>query len=167
MPKIRRARCLLAICLALLFSAAANAAAPQIVIRNYVDARDYVKGTQVDAWYNITWKLKRNFNQICSDTFCGGEFSNIEALRYVCSVDKASGRVGMCTWTFAASDETANPVNGQIIVQQKFWQCRTPLPPRTTIEGLMTALAGNDPLHATLPGSNRTIMDGLIDDCFF
>ena len=32
---------------------------------------------------------------------------------------------------------------------------------------LMTALAGDRPMFAPLPASRRTIMDGLVDDCFF
>ena len=169
MAKIRPIRLLLAVGLALLFSLSANAqhAKPRAAEGPYVDVLTYLPAGHVDAWLSLKWKLKRNFDDICGDTFCEGEFSNIEALRYNCSVDRTSGRIGMCAWTFAASNEEVDPVDGSIIVEKGFWRCRTPLAPNTTIEQLMTALAGNRPMFAPLPASSRTIMDGLVDDCFF
>lgn len=160
---------LLATHFALFFSLVANAhAAPsQTVAGTYVDAKTYLSGTDLDAWYDLTYKLKNNFDNVCGDTFCEGEFSNIEALRYNCSVDQASGHIGMCAWTFAASNEEVDPISGNIIVQKGAWRCRTPLEQNIGIDRLITALAGNTPLHAPLPGSNGTIMEGLIDDCFF
>jgi hypothetical protein len=114
----------------------------------------------------MTWKMKRNFDDICGDTFCEGDYSNIESLRYRCSVNQVSGRIGMCAWVFAASNEGIDSATGEISAQTKFWQCRTPLASHTRIEELLTALAGDSPLYATLPGSNDTILNGLID-CLF
>jgi hypothetical protein len=118
---------------------------------------------EVDAWDSMTWGLKRNFDDFCSDTYCEGDFG-IESLRYRCSVHHASGQIGMCVWVFSAvSDERISPTTGEISVQQRSWQCRTPLVAGTTTEQLLSALAGDKPGHATLPGSGGSIIDSLID----
>lgn len=169
MTKIRSVRFFLAAGLALLFSASAlvHAAPARPATGPYVDAASYLPVEVVGAWYNLIWKLKDNFDDVCGDTFCEGEFSNIEALRYACSVNQTTGRIGMCAWTFAASNEEVDPATGAIDVQKGYWQCRTPLAANTTIEELLIALAGQRPIYAPLPASGHTIMEGLVDDCFF
>ena len=130
----------------------------------YGEATGYFQtDAQYEAWFNLTRGLRRDFDWICGDTFCEGEYSNIQSLRYTCSVHRASGRIGMCTWVFAASHEEIAQATGRIGVQRAFWQCRTPLAPGTTIDQLLEALAVDEPLYALLPGTQRSIMDGLID----
>jgi hypothetical protein len=107
--------------------------------------------------------LKRDFDQICGDTFCEGEYSNIESLRYRCSVRQASGRIGQCVWLFAASNEEIDPETGEVVAAPNFWRCPTPLAPNTTIEELLAAVAGQSPLRAPLPRTDRSIYDGLVD----
>lgn len=169
MTMTRHLRLSLASSFVLLFSvsAATHAAPAPAAPGPYLDARIYLSGAQLDAWYDMTRRLKINFDDVCGDAFCEGEYSNIEALRYNCSVDQASGHIGMCAWTFAASNEEVDPVSGNILVQKGAWRCRTPLEPNVAIGELMTALAGSMPMYARLPGSDRTIMEGLVDDCFF
>lgn len=169
MTQVRRVRFFLAASLALLFSmsALASAAPARSAAGPYVAPTTYLPVTQVNAWYDLIWNLKKNFDDVCGDTFCEGEFSNLEALRYACSVDQATGRIGLCGWTIAGSNEEVDPATGAIEVQKGFWQCRTPLAADTTIEELLTALAGNRPMYARLPHSDRTIMEGLVDGCFF
>ncbi|WP_149196050.1 hypothetical protein [Luteimonas suaedae] len=158
-----------AACCALLLAAAiplhARASTHAVVgAAQYVDASAYIHGDeQINAWYGMTWQLKRDFDDICGDTFCEGEYSNIEALRYRCSVHQVSGRIGMCLWMFAASHEEIEPVTGKIGVDKAFWQCRTPLAPGTTLEELLAAVAGQSPLYAELPSGQGSIYQGLID----
>jgi hypothetical protein len=164
MPKTRRIRFFIAALFVLLSSTSAYAALSRATTGSYVDVLSYLQSdAQVDAWDNMTWGLNRNFNDFCSDTYCEGDFS-IESLRYRCSVHHPTGKIGMCVWVFAAvSNELISPTTGEISIQQRSWQCRTPLPPDTRIEELLTALAGNNPGHATLPGSNGSILNTLID----
>ena len=153
----RSALCVLAL---LLPAAGASAQDPA----GYVDTSAYFQtDAQYEAWFAATRGLRRNFDEICGDTFCEGEYSNIQPLRYRCSVHRSSGRIGMCIWIFAASHEEIEPASGKIGVQRAFWQCRTPLAAGTTIDQLLDALAGAAPLHAPLPGTQRSVMDGLID----
>lgn len=158
-----------AACCALLLAASipfhAQSSTPVVVgAAQYVDVSAYIQGDdQINAWYGMTWQLKRDFDDICGDTFCEGEYSNIEALRYRCSVHQVSGRIGMCLWMFAASHEEIEPATGKIGVEQAFWRCRTPLAPGTTLEELLAAVDGQSPLYAALPGGQGSIYEGLID----
>lgn len=158
MPSIRHlAACLLA-CLV-------PAAAMAVDHRpGYGDAGEYFRSdAQYEAWFNLTRGLERDFDWICGDTFCEGEYSNIHPLRFRCSVHRLDGRIGQCVWVFAASHEEIAAGTGRIGVQRAFWQCRAPLLPGTTIDALLAALDVEEPLYAALPGTSRTMMDGLID----
>ncbi|WP_242104514.1 MULTISPECIES: hypothetical protein [unclassified Lysobacter] len=150
---------------AALFAALVPFAAQAQTSPSYVDVSSYaLPDAQYEGWINLRINLKRDFDQICGDTFCEGDFTNIEPLSFRCSVDQASGRVGMCAWIFAASNEEIDPYTGRISVSQRgFWRCRTPLAVGTTIDQFIDALQGDQPLYAPLPNSTRTIMDGLID----
>lgn len=131
---------------------------------NYADVDGYfTTDAQYDAWYALTRQLRRNFDDICGDTFCEGDYSNIESLRYICSVERSTGAIGRCIWLFAGSYEEIDPATGRFSVHKQFWRCRAPLAPGTTIDTLLAALAGDEPLYAALPGSSSTIYDGLVD----
>lgn len=130
---------------------------------DYVDVSAYVQTeAEIEAWYALIAGLEREFDAICGDTFCEGEYSNIEPLRYRCSVHATSGQIGACVWVLAASDEAIDPASGAIAVHSQHWECRTPLAPETTLADLLAALAGGSPLRAPLPGGG-SIYDGLVD----
>jgi hypothetical protein len=129
----------------------------------YVDMDDYLQGSQRDAWSHATYMLMKNFNDVCGDTFCEGEYSNIQELRYRCSVDADTGIVGECVWLFAASEEQINPGDGKIVAQPKLWECVSPLAAQTRAVDLVQALANQQPLFAELPQTDQSLFDGLID----
>jgi hypothetical protein len=130
----------------------------------YVDVYGYfTRDEQYEAWYRLTTQLRRDFDAICGDTFCEGDYSNIESLRLRCSVELATGRIGRCLWVFAGSNEDVDPDTGRIVVQAHVWRCRLPLAPRTTMDAFLTALSVPSPLYAALPGTATSIYDGLTD----
>ena len=130
----------------------------------YVEAGAALRGdAEFEAWYGITMRLRRQFDEICGDTFCEGDYSNLQPLRFQCSVEARSRRVGTCTWSFAGSQESIDPATGRITAQPGFWQCHVPLAPQTGLDRLLAALDGPQPLYARLPGTERTVLDGLID----
>lgn len=129
----------------------------------YVDiASTLTTDDSYSAWYALRSGLDINFDEICGDTFCEGDYSNIQSLRFQCSVNAVTGRVGMCSWTFAASDESIDARSGAIVSQTMHWQCRAPLVRGTTVEELFAAVRGDRPLYATLPHTDQTIYDGLV-----
>lgn len=142
----------------------AFAASAQSSSGPYTDAENRLSGDdEVEAWYGGMHKLRRDFDQICGDTFCEGDYSNIYALRLRCSVVAASGLLGRCVWVFAASSEEIDPARGRIVVQPKIWRCVLPLAPKTSLSSLLAVLAQERPLYAPLPNSSRSIYDGLSD----
>ncbi len=152
--------------LALLMSAALAPIDGHAALRGpaFVDASGYLQAdADIEAWLNLRHHLARNFDDICGDTFCEGEYTNIQALRYVCSVQRVTGRIGQCAWSFAASEESVEPLRGGIASDAPAWLCVSPLAPRTTIEDLLGALQGDEPLYAALPGTGRSLFDGLVD----
>lgn len=145
-------------------AASASTAAATSAPPRYVDVSSYLRtDAAYEAWYVLRSGLVRNFDDICGDTFCEGDYSNIQSLRFLCSVHAVSGRIGTCSWTFAASDDAIDSRNGAITARTVHWQCRTPLVVGTTVEQLLAALQGDRPLYAPLPNSDRTIYDGLAD----
>ncbi|MEO7325040.1 MAG: hypothetical protein ABIW82_09450 [Dokdonella sp.] len=145
---------------------ASNATAPAMpsASPHYVDVYEYFSSdAQYEAWFTLTTQLRRNFDDICGDTFCEGDYSNIQSLDFRCSVEQASGRIGRCLWIFAGSYEEIDADSGTITVQSHVWRCRAPLAPHTTMNALLAVLAGNAPLQANLPGTSNSIYDGLTD----
>lgn len=130
----------------------------------YVEAGAVLRtDAEVEAWYGITSQLRRQFDEICGDTFCEGDYSNLQPLRFQCSIDARSRHVGACTWSFAGSQESIDPATGGITSQPGFWQCHMALAPQTNLDRLFLALDTPQPLYARLPGTERTVLDGLID----
>ncbi|HEX7813517.1 hypothetical protein [Dyella sp.] len=134
---------------------------------NYVDAIDYPSPEGGwDRFFDLEASLAGGFDSVCGDTFCEGDYSNLRPLSYRCSVERTSGIIGECVWTFAGSYQDIDPDNGKVKVDARLWQCRTPINPGTHIEQLYSALepiGPHDVLHKLLPGGNKSIYDGLTE----
>lgn len=131
----------------------------------YIDAVDYPDHEQGwERFYDLERRLVSDFEDVCGDTFCEGEYSRIQALRYRCSVEKDTGIMGACVWVFAASEQAIDLSTGEVIVRAPVWRCRTPLVGGTRIEDFYLALkAGRGAIHARLPMTDETLYDGLVD----
>lgn len=155
-----------ALLLVLLAVSSAMATAPAQAVPAYADARDYP--TPAEGWARfraVEAQLVRGFDYICGDTFCEGDYGNLQALRFRCSVAVATGRVQACAWTFTGSFAWVDQVNGGIDVDARAWTCPTPLAAGTSLELLLHTLeqAGDKALHVPLPGTTVSIYDGLTD----
>jgi hypothetical protein len=131
----------------------------------YVDAIDYPVGEgNWDRFYDLERRLFRDFDDVCGDTFCEGEYSNIQALRYRCSIERDTGLMGECIWVLAGSSQTIDPVTGRVIVDAPVWRCRTPLAPGTRADDFFRVLtASRRPIDEPLPGTQTSIYGGLSD----
>lgn len=144
-----------------MFTAGAGA---QSMRAAYVDPFSYfTTDAQFEAWLSLRARLAADFDDICGDTFCEGDWSNITALRLQCSVQRVSGRIGECVWSFAASNEDIDANGGAVGVETHAWQCVLPIAPHTTIDALLAALAGDGPLYLSLPGTQASAYDALAD----
>ncbi|HEY4530240.1 MAG TPA: hypothetical protein VIG97_07910 [Luteimonas sp.] len=151
-----------ALLLALALAPASSEAGPRHP--GYIEASSYLQSdADYEAWFTLRRQLARNFDDICGDTFCEGEYTNIQSMRYVCSVQRLTGRIGQCGWSFVASEESVDRLRGTISADAPAWLCPSPLVPGTRFEELLDALEGDEPLYAALPGTERTLYDGLVD----
>ncbi|MCD0247253.1 hypothetical protein JWH11_18080 [Xanthomonas melonis] len=155
----RLARVLVVLSLSILAPAAtATSATPA-----FVDAVDWpANGEGWEAFIDLEQRLEHDFDQICGDTFCGGEFSDYQSLRFRCSVQRVSGIVRSCIWTFGASEVSVDPRTGYLRSDSRVWRCTAPLKAGTRLDELYRVLAVTNPLFEPLPGGAPPIYDGLI-----
>lgn len=159
-----RAVLLPALCAALWVGAgsATAVAAPAASAPRYVDLADYpTEYAQWAAYQDLRRRLQSNFDNVCGDTYCEGEFSDIQALRFRCAVAVATGTVSHCGWAFAASDLDVDPASGEIQGRQPVWLCRLPVPAGIPVERFFAAMAGDRPLFRVLPGATSTFHEAL------
>lgn len=129
----------------------------------YLDIGDFVSSdADIERWLDIRLGLDREFDQICGDTFCGGDWSNLYSLGFTCSVSSKQGRMRECLWTFAASDERIDGATGAITSTVPFFECRSR--PTGTVRNFLPAF-GADLMDSTLPGLAGTLSESLTD-CF-
>lgn len=129
----------------------------------YVELGDFVTSdADIERWREIRQKLDAGFDDVCGDTFCEGDYTNLQSLGFTCSVSSKQGRIRECVWTFAASNEAIDAGTGAIAADIPFFECR--FRPTGKVSGLLQSF-GDDPLRSTLPGADTSIYDAL-GDCF-
>jgi hypothetical protein len=116
-----------------------------------------------ERWFALRRGLRADFDEICGDTFCEGDFTNLEALSFRCSVSTRSGQLGSCLFLFAGSYETVTASTGNIRPVARFFRCAIPVAGHTPAALLDALLApeGRGPLWRPLPGVNLSIYDAL------
>lgn len=127
------------------------------------DFEDYLweaDGDQAIQWLDVRRKLARSFDDVCGDTFCEGDYPDIGLVDVSCSVRASTGRVKACRLTFGKVSSMVN-ARGAFSSETATTTCDVPI--NASRAALMTALSGDDPLRATLPGRNTSIYDALID----
>ncbi len=129
----------------------------------YVNIMDFTS-TDQGAWYDLVRKLDDEFDAVCGDTFCEGEFANLTPLTFSCSVSSKVGSVKDCAWTFAASQTGVDSTSAAISINAPTYQCH--VHPKTTAPKLIALLAGSaDAIHEPLPGTTGSLYDAL-GECF-
>lgn len=130
----------------------------------HVDARDYpLPGQGIAAFAAMEQALVRGFDDLCGDTFCEGDYSNLRALQLRCAVAARSGIVTACAWSFAGSHATVIGNDPLPVVDARTWICRLPIAPATPLPVLLSTLSGRDALHTRLPGRDISTYDALTD----
>ena len=91
----------------------------------FVDARTFFKAEPAyDAGLRA---LVKQFDDICGDTFCEGEFDNLTSLGIDCAIDSVTSAVGSCKWTFAGSYADIDAASGGVAVTHAVKVCDLPL----------------------------------------
>jgi hypothetical protein len=115
-----------------------------------------------NRWFELKRALQRDFDDICGDTFCEGDFSNLASLSFRCSVSVRGNQLESCLWLFAGSYETVTPSTGSVRPTAKFFPCAIPLQgtPAAVMDALL-APGGRGALWNAMPGGTRSIYDVL------
>jgi hypothetical protein len=130
----------------------------------YRDVEEALSGDDFERWFALKRQLRRDFDDICGDTFCEGDFTNLESLSVRCSVSVQTGAFRSCIWLFAGSYESVRPATGSIEVNRRFFRCKLPLAgaPQPVLDALLAP--GDTPaLQRPLPGGERSLYDALGD----
>lgn len=119
------------------------------------------------AWLGLRTTLRDNFDDVCGDTFCEGDYSNLEPVRLRCSVDIVSKKLRTCKYVFAGSYELVNASTGSIRVTARTFSCVIPVSGVHVADFLATLTAApansrDRPLQRPLPGGVRSIYDSLV-----
>ena len=141
-------------------------ALPAATAASYQDVEEYANEHGDDAyqtWRGILDTLKQDFDDVCGDTFCEGDYSNLEPMRLRCSVNQATGVLKNCTYVFAGSYETVNSATGTIKVNAKTFSCHISVTGMKLqdFETTLTAAGSTPPLRRPLPGKTTSIYDAL------
>lgn len=108
--------------------------------------------------------LREAFDNVCGDTFCEGDYSNLAPIAFECTVEIATETVRGCNWTFAGSYAFVDEETGSIEESAGTWTCRFLEGSQRSVDALLAlASAPRGPLKADLDGSGRTIYDALVD----
>jgi hypothetical protein len=130
----------------------------------YVDISDYLAGSpDQERLFGLIQRLRRNFDEVCGDSFCEGEYTHLEPMALRCPVSVASGRIKECVYSIAANRESIHQRSGVIHAQQKFFHCPLAVTatPRQLLDALMDPAATAPPLERRLPDGGHTINDAL------
>lgn len=118
-----------------------------------------------DRWFELRRALRDEFDQICGDTFCEGDFTNLEAMSFRCSASTRTGLLRSCVWLFAGSYETVTASTGNIRPVARFFTCKVPVQGRPIdLAEALLAPGGEGPLRQPLPGQTQSIYD-VIGSC--
>ena len=119
-----------------------------------------------DQWWGIVGQIRQDWDNICGDTFCGGDYSNLHALAFSCSVKKSTGVLSRCKWVFAGSYETVNTTYGTISTHANTWSCNISVSgvKLTTLMDLLgkPSTIGDEAIQRKLP-SGKSLYDSLGD----
>jgi hypothetical protein len=109
--------------------------------------------------------LKAGFDDICGDTICGGDFSNLTTLTVTCSSTRARKKMKDCLWVLGGNIDYVDGRTGKLTTEARTFTCHVPV--SSNAKTFLDALhrAGRDALNTTVPGTAGSFYDALVD-CF-
>ncbi len=119
---------------------------------------------EYEAYVAFRQRLNERFDAICGDTFCGGDYGDLEPLQLTCSAAVATAEVEECVWAFGGSHGAVEGKDGTVRVAATNFACRFPV--GVGASAFLAAMsASDDPLYEPLPGQGAAVVDALYD-CF-
>jgi hypothetical protein len=121
----------------------------------------YTTAAYQQKWTDTAAAFVRGFDNVCGDTFCGGDFGDLRSLALTCSITQSSGNVKSCAWVFGGSYATV-ATNGALTETAQTWRCNVAM--HGTLPQLiavLTAAGSDNPIQRALPGGTATAYDAL------
>ncbi|HEU4538712.1 MAG TPA: hypothetical protein VFS00_31540, partial [Polyangiaceae bacterium] len=115
---------------------------------------------ELDAFIALRRRLADDFDQICGDTFCGGDYPDLRPVHLACSASAGRAYVKECVWTFGGSYGAVDGPSGAVRVAASTFACRIPVGAGATAF-LATLGESVDPLYEPLPGQDASVADAL------
>ena len=113
--------------------------------------------------------INQQFADICGDTFCAGDLSNLTPLDFTCSVRIADHKIMGCLWTFAGTYTEIDTHTGAMRPHTQNYHCDLALTgsPSELTTFLRTASQGGESGYdgltkVSLPGASHTLYQALI-----
>lgn len=120
---------------------------------------------EFDRWLAAKKALRQGFDRICGDTICSGDFSRLTTVLIQCSATPKARKLGECVWILGDSIDDVHPKTGKILSDTRVFACKVPV--SSSAKAMLDTLtnAGDDALHAVLPGTQGSFYDALTT-CF-
>jgi len=132
---------------------------------SYGNLLETLDGPDLDRWIAARAAVVAGFDQICGDTICSGDFSNLATVRLTCSSTSAAKKLKDCTWVLGGSIDYVDARTGKLTSDARVFTCKIPVAGNARAMLDVLAAAGDRALQAPLPGTGRSFYDGLVD-CF-
>lgn len=124
----------------------------------YVDAVETLPTREDRArWYGMIRALEKEFNDICGDTLCEGQYADIVPMFFRCSAAKATGELRSCIWVFGEAQWDLDATTGAVTVPDRRVAVCT-IPVAGTAAALVDAIHG---LGDRPPGTSTSISEAL------
>ncbi len=125
-----------------------------------------------ESFRSYAEKLKQQFDYICPDTFCEGEYTNLASMNFDCVVETEAGKVSLCAWHFYGSASEVNPTTGSLDYTTQNYTCR--FAPMVSVNDFLSFMekAAMQPAGASgyaglrdtvIPGRSETLWDVLLN----
>ncbi len=138
---------------------------------SYVAASTYYATTAgKNRWTAANKVLLDGFNNVCGDTFCSSDFSDMQSMKFECAITKSTGNVKSCAWVFVGSSHwVVATEGGKVEENSQAWRCNVP------VKGTLSQLLDNlnapvvpgqpQPIDRPLPGVTTSAYDALSNGC--
>jgi hypothetical protein len=132
---------------------------------SYGELESTLDGADLDRWYEVRSKLKAGFDNICGDTICSGDYSNLTTVHLACSSTRAQKKMKDCLWVLAGNIDVVDGRTGKLTTDARTFECHVPV--NSNAKKLLDTLhpAGDDALNTVVPGTSGTFYDALVE-CF-
>lgn len=130
----------------------------------YVAASDYYSGPGIDRWLDAKRAVVHGFDNICGDTFCGGDYGDLTSLELECAITRSTGNVKSCAWVFGGSFFwVPDDRSSELVTEHHTYRCDFTM--KGTLPQLIstwTAAGSQDAIDRPLPGTTATAYDALL-----